>query len=86
MPRRMGHFPRGTFETWAGPGGGLLTGSPQEVIDKIMVQYELFGHDRYMAQIGLGGLPFAETAKSIELLATEIMPVVQQETHPARKP
>jgi alkanesulfonate monooxygenase SsuD/methylene tetrahydromethanopterin reductase-like flavin-dependent oxidoreductase (luciferase family) len=86
MPRRMGHFPRGTFEAWAGPGGGLLTGSPQEVIDKIMVQYELFGHDRYMAQIGLGGLPFAETAKSIELLATEIMPVVQQETHPARKP
>ncbi|GLB69219.1 LLM class flavin-dependent oxidoreductase [Arthrobacter mangrovi] len=86
MPRPAGHFPRETFETWAGPGGGLLAGSPQEIIDKLMVQYQTFGHDRYMAQVGLGGLPFAETAKSIELLATEIMPVVQQETHPARRP
>jgi probable LLM family oxidoreductase len=86
MPRKMGHFPRETFEAWAGPGGGLLAGSPQEVIDKIMEQYEIFGHDRYMAQVGLGGLPFADTARSIELLATEVMPVVQKETHPAKQP
>jgi probable LLM family oxidoreductase len=86
MPRKMGHFPRETFEAWAGPGGGLLAGSPQEVIDKIMEQYEILGHDRYMAQVGLGGLPFAETARSIELLATEVMPVVQKETHPAKQP
>jgi hypothetical protein len=32
-----------------------------------------------MAQVGLGGLPFAETARSIELLATEIMPAVNSE-------
>jgi hypothetical protein len=32
-----------------------------------------------MAQVGLGGLPFAETARSVELLATEVMPVVQKE-------
>lgn len=86
MPRKMGHFPRETFEAWAGPGGGLLAGSPQEVIDKIMEQYEIFGHDRYMAQVGLGGLPFADTARSIELLATEVMPVVQKETHSAKQP
>lgn len=86
MPRKMGHFPRETFEAWAGPGGGLLAGSPQEVIDKIMEQYETFGHDRYMAQVGLGGLPFTDTARSIELLATEVMPVVQKETHPAKQP
>jgi probable LLM family oxidoreductase len=86
MPRKMGHFPRETFEAWAGPGGGLLAGSPQEVIDKIMEQYEIFGHDRYMAQVGLGGLPFTDTARSIELLATEVMPVVQKETHPAKQP
>jgi len=39
-----------------------------------------------MAQVGLGGLPFADTARSIELLATEVMPVVQKETHPAKQP
>jgi alkanesulfonate monooxygenase SsuD/methylene tetrahydromethanopterin reductase-like flavin-dependent oxidoreductase (luciferase family) len=86
MPRPAGRFPRETFEAWAGPAGGLLAGSPQEVIDKIMEQYQLFGHDRYMAQVGLGGLPFADTARSIELLATEIMPVIQRETHPAKQP
>jgi len=36
-----------------------------------------------MAQIGLGGLPFAELARPIELLATEIMPVVNREPVPS---
>ena len=36
-------------------------------------------NSRCMAQVGLGGLPFAETARSIELLATEIMPAVRRE-------
>ena len=61
-------------------------GSPQQVIEKLLVIQQTLGNTRYMAQIGLGGLPFAETAQSIELLATEIMPVVQKETHAARKP
>jgi probable LLM family oxidoreductase len=79
MPRPAGHFPRQTFDLWTEPGGGLLVGSPQEVIEKIMVIHEAMGIDRYMAQVGLGGLPFAETARSVELLATEVMPVVQKE-------
>ena len=42
------------------------------------------GNTRYLAQIGLGGLPFAETARSIELLATEIMPAVNREVSAGR--
>jgi alkanesulfonate monooxygenase SsuD/methylene tetrahydromethanopterin reductase-like flavin-dependent oxidoreductase (luciferase family) len=42
--------------------------------------FRLFGHDRFLAQIGLGGLPFAYTARSIELLATEVLPVIHRET------
>ncbi len=81
MPGARGQLlPRDAFEAWAGPRGALFAGSPQEVIDKILWEHELLGHDRFLAQIGLGGLPFAETARSIELLATEVLPVVSRET------
>jgi hypothetical protein len=33
-----------------------------------------------MAQIDIGGLPYAEVAEVIELLATEVAPVVRRET------
>ena len=74
------------FEAWASPTGALFTGSPQEIIDKILWERELLGHDRFLAQIGLGGLPFAHTAKSIELLATEVLPVIRSETAAAALP
>ena len=81
MPGARGQMlPRDAFDAWAGPRGALFAGSPQEVIDKILWEHELLGHDRFLAQVGLGGLPFADTARSIELLATEILPVVQSET------
>jgi len=79
MPRPVDHFPRATFDDWSEPGGGLLVGSPQQVTEKLLEIHETLGNSRYMAQIGLGGLPFAETARSIELLATEIMPAVNRE-------
>jgi hypothetical protein len=44
-----------------------------------MWEHELLGHDRFLAQIGLGGLPFADTARSIELLASQVLPVVRRE-------
>lgn len=50
------------------------------MIDKILWEHQVLGHDRFLAQIGLGGLPFAATAHSIELLATEILPAVRRET------
>ena len=79
---RGGQLPRDAFDAWASPRGALFAGSPQEVIDKILWEHEILGHDRFLAQIGLGGLPFADTARSIELLATEILPVVRRETAP----
>jgi alkanesulfonate monooxygenase SsuD/methylene tetrahydromethanopterin reductase-like flavin-dependent oxidoreductase (luciferase family) len=79
MPRPVDHFPRSTFDDWSEPGGGLLVGSPQQVTEKLLEIHQTLGSSRYMAQIGLGGLPFAETARSIELLATEIMPAVNRE-------
>lgn len=58
----------------------LAVGSPQQLIEKILHQHELFGHDRFIAQVDIGGQPFARVAKAIELLATEVAPVVRRET------
>jgi alkanesulfonate monooxygenase SsuD/methylene tetrahydromethanopterin reductase-like flavin-dependent oxidoreductase (luciferase family) len=78
MPRPAGEFPREHFDAWAGPGGGLLVGSPAQITERILATHEALGTDRFMAQVGLGTLPFAETASSIELLATEIVPAVKK--------
>ncbi|HZG71801.1 MAG TPA: LLM class flavin-dependent oxidoreductase [Chondromyces sp.] len=68
------------FEQLAGPTSALFVGSPQQVIEKILYQYELFGHQRFMAQIDIGGVPFKKVAEGIELLATEVAPAVRKAT------
>ncbi|MNC61766.1 hypothetical protein D3C75_1117290 [compost metagenome] len=62
------------------PETALFVGDPQLIIEKILYQYELFGHQRFMLQLDIGGIPFAKVAKSIELLATEVAPVIRKET------
>ena len=59
--------------------GALVVGSPQDVIEKILFQHELFGHDRFLAQTSVGTLPHANVQRSIELLGTEVAPVVREE-------
>jgi len=76
MPR-VGHLDRASFDTWAAPGGALFAGSPAEIVDKILWEHELLGHTRFLAQNGLGGVPQAETLRSIELLATDVLPAVR---------
>lgn len=71
---------RSEFDQMTGPGTALSVGSPQEMIDKVMHQYELFGHRRYILQMDQGGLPFAKLARSIELIGTVVAPVVRKET------
>ena len=43
-----------------------------------MYERELFGHDRFLAQLDIGGLPYAKVAKSIELLATDVLPAIRR--------
>lgn len=60
------------------PEGAVYAGSVAQVVDKILAQYELFGHQRFMAQLDIGGLPYAKVARCIELLAGEVMPAVNK--------
>ncbi|HIW35342.1 MAG TPA: LLM class flavin-dependent oxidoreductase [Candidatus Paenibacillus intestinavium] len=73
------HISKADFEQMSSPETALFVGSPQQVIEKILKQYELYKHQRFIAQIDIGGLPFTKVAKNIEWLATKIAPVVRRE-------
>src|SRR5262245_57898954 len=66
------------YEQLAGPDGALFVGSPQQIVDKILHEHELFGHRRFLVQIDIGGLPFRKVAEVIELMATEVVPAVRR--------
>ncbi len=55
-----------------------MVGSPAEITEKILWEIEVLGNSRFLAQIGLGGVPLKETTRSIELLATEVVPNVRK--------
>jgi probable LLM family oxidoreductase len=59
--------------------GALVVGSPDEVLEKILFQHELFGHQRFLAQISVGTLPHAQVMHAIELLGTQVAPQVRAE-------
>ena len=67
------------YEQLASPEGALFVGSPQQIVDKILHGYGLFRHQRFLAQIDIGGLPYAKVAEVIELFATQVAPAVQRE-------
>lgn len=71
LGRRMS---REEFEQLASPDTALFVGSPDQVVEKILLQHELFGHTRFLAQVDIGGMPFHMVEKNIELLATEVVP------------
>lgn len=70
---------RPQFESARALRGSDFVGSPDEIIEKILFQHELFGHQRLLLQLGLGGIPHAKMMRAIELLGTKIAPVVREE-------
>jgi probable LLM family oxidoreductase len=70
---------RQSFDALRTLRGALVVGSPEEVVEKILYQHRLFGHQRFMAQMSVGTMPHAQVMRSIELLGTEVAPVVRKE-------
>jgi alkanesulfonate monooxygenase SsuD/methylene tetrahydromethanopterin reductase-like flavin-dependent oxidoreductase (luciferase family) len=77
-PSYAAPVPRETFELRAAPTGPLFVGSPQQIIDKVLYERELFGHDRFLGQLDLGAQPYAVLAEMIELLASEVAPALRR--------
>lgn len=69
---------RAHYEMMREPKGALLVGSPQQVIDKILYEYELFKHTRFLAQIGVGTMPHDKLLRAIELFGTVVAPAVRK--------
>ena len=70
---------RQQFEGMRSPRGALAVGDPQQVIDKILYQYEIFRHDRHLAQLAVGTMPHDRLLRAIELLGTVVAPAVRAE-------
>jgi probable LLM family oxidoreductase len=75
---------RAQFDAARSPRGALLVGSPEEVTDKILYQHELFGHQRFLAQLTVGTMPHDQVMHAIELLGTKVAPAVRRATASAR--
>jgi alkanesulfonate monooxygenase SsuD/methylene tetrahydromethanopterin reductase-like flavin-dependent oxidoreductase (luciferase family) len=70
---------REQFEAGRSMRGALLVGSPEEVAEKILFEHELFGHQRFMAQISVDAMPHDKVMRAIELFGTEVAPAVRKE-------
>ena len=70
---------RPSFDALRTLRGALVVGSADEVVEKILYQHQLFGHQRFMAQMSVGTMPHAQVMRSIELFGTEVAPVVRKE-------
>jgi probable LLM family oxidoreductase len=79
--RERGWAPMGRadFDASLGPRGANFVGSPQQVIEKILFQHDVFGHDRFLMQLTVGTLPHDRVMRAIELFGTEVAPVVRRE-------
>jgi alkanesulfonate monooxygenase SsuD/methylene tetrahydromethanopterin reductase-like flavin-dependent oxidoreductase (luciferase family) len=76
---------RAHFEGERGLEGALFVGSPAQVVEKILYQHELFGHDRFGIQLTVGPMSHRDVLRAIELLGTEVAPAVRRATAKAEK-
>jgi probable LLM family oxidoreductase len=68
------------FEAERTLDGALFVGSPEQVVEKILRQHEIFHHDRFLIQLTVGPMAHEDVMRAIELLGTEVAPVVRKET------
>ena len=73
---------RADYDAAATLRGANFVGSPQQVVEKILFQHEIFGHDRFLLQTSVGPMPHERVMRSIELLGTEVAPAVRKATRP----
>jgi probable LLM family oxidoreductase len=71
---------RARFDAQLSPEGALLIGNPDEVAEKIIRHSEaLGGISRITFQMNASSLPHAKLMRAIEMLGTQVAPVVRKE-------
>jgi probable LLM family oxidoreductase len=66
------------FDRERSPRGAMFVGDPQQVIDKLLMQHELFRNDRSLLQFGVGPAEHRATMRAIELFGTVVAPAVRK--------
>jgi probable LLM family oxidoreductase len=69
---------REQFEAGRSKQGALFVGSPQQIIDKILYEKELFGLDRFLLHVSVGTMPHSQIMHSIELYGTVVAPAIRK--------
>ncbi len=81
MKRTNGQgFPKKLFAQGADPHNIMNVGSPQQIIEKILYQHEVFYNQRYIVQIDFGGMPFDKVMKNSDVIRSEILPAIRKYT------
>jgi len=69
---------RAQYDATRGLRGALVIGSPQQIVEKILYQHEIFRHQRFLLYPGFGTMPHATVMRTIELLGDVVAPAVRK--------
>jgi len=70
---------RRDFDLAIGPGGPVVVGDPEAVVEKILRLHHIFGNERFLLQLTVGPTPHEDVLRAIELFGTEVAPSVRAE-------
>ncbi len=73
-------YPKQQFAQAPDTRDALMVGSKEQIIEKMLYQHELYGMQRFMAQIDFGGVPFEKIMKNIEIIGNDIIPAIKKYT------
>jgi probable LLM family oxidoreductase len=59
--------------------GSDFVGTPDEIIEKILFQHEIFNHQRFLLYMGNNAIEHKKKMRAIELFGTKVAPVVREE-------
>lgn len=77
--RGWGPVTQGQLEGSRTLRGADFVGGPDEIIEKILFQHNIFGHQRLLLQLGIGTIEHSKMLRAVELLGTKVAPVVRAE-------
>ncbi|RXZ83731.1 LLM class flavin-dependent oxidoreductase [Paenibacillaceae bacterium] len=77
--RGWGPYTRASFDAARGFEGALYVGSPETVARKIIFLRKHVGITRFLMHVPLGTMPHEQVMRAIELLGTEVAPIVRKE-------
>jgi probable LLM family oxidoreductase len=74
---------RSQFDAQRGPTGALLVGNAETVAEKLLrIDHDLGGISRVTFQMSVATLPHAKLMRAIEILGTQVSPIVQKHLAP----